>query len=164
MTYDKTTVWLHAGLAFGVSTQLIFGLVMDAPRPGVPTGGAGDLFFQAHRIIGLAVLALLSAHWLWQLSGRASNGLKSLYPWLIKRPPSSPKPSRLFVLAGTMQGLGLLLASVMALTGVTLFFGLATDGGASASISLIRDLHGNMAIPLWIYLGLHLAISLFRFL
>ena len=169
MKYDRTTYWLHAGLAFGVSAQLMFSLMMDAPRLGVPTGGMGDFFFRIHRMGGLGVLALLIIHWLWQLSGRASNGMKVLYPWLFKRrlsPSSAPRSitGRLQLSAGTVQGLGLLIASLMAMTGLILFFGVASDGAMSAFVTAIRELHGVTAIALWIYLGLHWAISLLRFI
>ncbi|GAO36641.1 hypothetical protein SCT_2051 [Sulfuricella sp. T08] len=169
MKYDRTTYWLHAGLAFGVSAQLMFSLMMDAPRLGVPTGGMGDVFFQIHRMGGLGVLALLIVHWLWQLSGRASNGMKVLYPWLFKR-RLSPSPThrsirgRLQVSAGTLQGLGLLIASLMAMTGLILYFGVTGDGGMSTFVTAIREVHSATAISLWIYLGLHWAISLLRFI
>lgn len=169
MKYDRTTYWLHAGLAFGVSAQLMLSLMMDAPRLGVPNGGGGDFFFLLHRIVGLAVLVLLALHWLWQLSGRASNGMKVLYPWLIKRGKSSifsPRSikDRLQISAGTVQGLGLLIASLMALSGLILFFGVANNGAMSASVAFVRVIHGATAIALWAYLGLHWVISLLRFL
>lgn len=169
MKYDRTTYWLHVGLAFGVSAQLMFSLMMDAPRLGVPTGGVGDFFFRMHRIVGLGVLVLLALHWLWQLSGRASNGMKILYPWLHKRGKSSTSiprsiKDRLQISAGTVQGLGLLIASLMAMTGLILFLGVASDGAMSAPVAAIREIHGGTAIALWTYLGLHWAISLLRFL
>lgn len=164
MKYDTTTYWLHAGLAFSVSTQLMLGLMMDAPRQGVPIGGVGDLFFQVHRVAGLIVLVLLAAHWLWQISGRASNGMKSLYPWLLKRRQPPSPPSRMMLLAGTVQGLGLLIASLMAITGLVMFFGVASDGGMSTTVATIRETHAIIANLLWTYLGLHLAISLYKFI
>lgn len=169
MKYDRTTYWLHAGLAFGVSAQLMLSLMMDAPRLGVPTGGGGDFFFRMHRLVGLGVLVLLTLHWLWQLSGRASNGMKVLYPWLHKRgkySTSTPRSikDRLQISAGTVQGLGLLIASLMAVSGLLLFFGVANNGAMSASVASIREIHGATAIALWAYLGLHWAISLLRFL
>jgi len=167
MKFDRTTYWLHIGLAFTVSAQLMLSLMMDAPRPGVPTGGMGDFFFQFHRMGGLAVLILLIAHWLWQISGRASNGMRSLYPWLFRRrQPSSAHHSmssgrkRLIFLAGTLQGLGLLVATVMAVTGLMLFFGMAGDGSMSAALTAGRETHAIAGIFLWIYFGLHLLISI----
>lgn len=143
-------------------------LMMEAPRPGVPIGGVGDFFFQFHRIGGLAVLILLIAHWLWQLSGRASNGMRSLYPWLLPRRqsahfsahhPISIGRKRLRFLAGTLQGLGLLVATVMAVTGLMMFFGMAGDGSMSAALTTVREVHAIAGIFLWIYFGLHLPIS-----
>lgn len=169
MKYDRTTRWLHVGIAFGVSAQLMLSLMMDTPRLGVPAVGMGDLFFLAHRFAGLGLLLLLSVHWLWQFSGRASNGMKVLFPWLFQRslsvPPNEANSSirtikSLRVVAGAVQGLGLLLATLMAITGLILFFGLTGDGGMSAFASAARDVHGFTAIFLWVYLAIHLALSL----
>jgi len=168
MKYDRTTYWLHIGLAFTISAQLMLSLMMEVPRPGVPIGGVGNFFFQFHRIDGLVVLVLLIAHWLWQLSGRARNGMRSLFPWLLPRRPSahfsahhsiSVGRKRLKFLAGTLQGLGLLVATVMAVTGLMLFFGMAGDGSMSTALAAVREVHASAGIFLWIYLGLHLLIS-----
>ncbi len=168
MKYDRTTYWLHIGLAFTVSVQLMLSLMMEAPRAGVPIGGAGNFFFQFHRIGGLAVLILLIVHWLWQISGRASNGMRSLFPWLLPRHQSahfskhhsmSVGRKRLKFLAGSLQGLGLLVATVMAVTGATLFFGMAGDGSMPSALTAVRETHSIAAVFLWVFFGLHLPIS-----
>lgn len=164
MKYDRMTFWLHVALAFAVSAQMMFGLVMDAPRPGVPTGGTGSSFFEIHRIFGLVVLAVLCVHWLWQLSGRASNGMRSLYPWAFRRqgaasaPPTGKK--RLGILSGTIQGFGLLIATLMAVTGLVMFLTMGSDGGLPETLSAMREIHSATAVLLWIYLGFHLLVSL----
>jgi cytochrome b561 len=163
MKYDRTTFWLHVALAFTVSAQMMFGLVMDAPRPGVPIGGTGSSFFEIHRVFGPVVVVVLCAHWLWQLSGRASNGMRSLYPWAFRRQASSAPPSgkkRLGLLSGAVQGLGLVIATLMAATGIVMFFAMGGDGGLPATLAAAREIHSVAAVFLWIYLGFHLLISL----
>jgi cytochrome b561 len=168
MKLDRTTYWLHVGLAFTVSAQLTLSLMMEAPRPGVPIGGTGNMFFQLHRMAGLTVAILLVAHWLWQFSGRSSNGLRSLYPWLFGRsrsasssrhPAISVGRKRMLFLAGSLQGLGLLIATVMAVTGLAMFFGMAGDGSMPDTLTMVRETHAISAILLWVYLVLHLPIS-----
>ncbi len=164
MKYDRMTFWLHVALAFAVSAQMMFGLVMDAPRPGVPIGGTGSSFFEIHRIFGPVVLVVLCAHWLWQLSGRASNGMRSLYPWAFRRAAAASTPSsgkkRLGTLSGAIQGIGLLIATLMGATGLVMFFVMTGDGGLPANLSAMREIHSMAAVFLWIYLGFHLLISL----
>lgn len=171
MKYDRLTIILHILLALSVTLQLVLGISMDAPRPGVPPG---DIPFLLHRFWGLLVLLVLALHWAWQLSGQASNGIRVLLPWLFRSgrrnvfanlrhllcfPPNEPK-ARLRALAGTVQGLGLLLATLMAVSGLTLFFGMAPDGAAPATVALVRRIHGAAAPLMWAYLATHVAIAL----
>lgn len=170
MKYDRFTAALHILLAISVTLQLVLGAAMDAPRPGVPPG---DLSFLLHRAWGLLVLLVLALHWAWQFSGRASNGARVLLPWLFEssrrdvfanlrqlfRPPAKEFKARLHSLAGTVQGLGLLVATLMAVTGLILFFGMAADGAASATVSLIRQIHGAAAALMWTYLAAHVALA-----
>lgn len=170
MKHDRVTMALHAVLAFAVCVQLVLGVSMDAPRPGVPA----DAVFQLHRFWGLGVLAVLAVHWLWQLSGRASNGMGALFPWcfrqrrvavaaslggLLSFPPREPKKN-LRALAGMLQGLGLLAASLLAATGLIMFFGMADSGAASAAVNAFRTLHGYASLLMWIYLAAHVGTVL----
>ena len=75
---------------------------------------------------------------------------------------SFPQPLVPFLhpLAGTVQGLGLLAATLMAVTGLILFFGMAPDGSASATVSLARQIHRATAPVMWTYLAAHVAFAL----
>ncbi|HUW49566.1 MAG TPA: cytochrome b/b6 domain-containing protein [Sulfuricella sp.] len=171
MKYDRLTIVLHILLALSVTVQLVLGTSMDAPRPGVPPG---DIPFLLHRFWGLLVLVVLALHWAWQLSGQASNGARVLLPWLFKssrrdvfanlrqlfRFPPKELKARLHPLAGTVQGLGLLVATLLAVTGLILFFGVAPDGTASATVALVRQIHGAAAPLMWAYLAAHVAFAL----
>jgi hypothetical protein len=94
--------------------------------------------------------------------------MRSLYPWLLGRsrstapsrhPAISASRKRILFLAGSLQGLGLLIATVMAVTGLAMFFGMAGDGSMSDALTMVREAHAISAVFLWIYLVLHLPIS-----
>lgn len=172
MKYDKTTRWLHAGIALGISIQMFLSLVMEHPSHGKPVGGLPGAAFDVHENLGMAMLTLLVLHWVWQLSGHTRQGLGHLFPWLstsrradlwadLKRLAASrfkdiPEVSPL---AGAIHGLGILTATAMALSGGVLYFGLGGDGTASPTVHAVEEFHSFMATFMWIYLGGHVAIA-----
>lgn len=130
MRYDRVPRWLHAGLALGISVQLILSLVIAAPMPGEARDAFSAAAFEAHRLLGLTVLGLLAAHWVWQFMGHTMHGFGHLFPWF-----SAPRRGAIVVevkrlvksrlrewpedgaLAGGTHGLGLLAATAMAVSG-----------------------------------------------
>jgi len=173
MKYDKTTRWLHAGLALGITLQLALSLVMEPPEPDKPAiTGIAAATFEVHENVGMAVLAILVLHWLWQLTGHTAHGLAHLFPWFsasartavvtdAKRLVASrlrdvPEMSPL---AGAVHGLGILLATAMAASGAVLYFGVADNGSMSKPVHLIEEFHGFMANLMWAYLVGHVAMG-----
>ncbi len=176
MRYDRVTLWLHGGFAAGVSTQLLVGLMMQAPRVGVPVDSIGHHLFAIHRMIGIFLAIVLAVHWAWQLAGRASNGMANLFPWFHAKRRSAVwrelklfatfryfgTPKRMDNLAGAVHGLGLLTGSFLALTGLVLYYGLAPDGGGSAATMAVEHLHYATACLMWTFMGGHVLMS-FRY-
>ena len=170
MQHDSTTRWLHGALALGVSFQLLVSLVMEAPEPGKIVGGWAAIAFEAHQTGGLVVAALLAGHWLWTLSRHVADGLPHLFPWFSRarlgaivtelkgflklRLSDEPGP-----LAGAIHGLGLLLVSTMAATGVTLYFGMAENGAAPPTVEAVKEIHGFLATFMWLFLGGHAGMA-----
>ncbi len=172
MKYDKVTRWLHAGIALGITLQLVLSLVMEVPEPGAPVGGIAGTLYHAHATLGLAVFGLLGMHWLWQLSGHTTDGMGHLFPWFaaprraaVGREMGQLVASRLKqipesgALAGGVHGLGLLAATAMGATGTILYFGMGADGSASPVVHAVKESHGFMATFMWIYLGGHGAMA-----
>lgn len=173
MKYDKTTRWLHAGLALGITLQLALSLAMEPPEPDKPaTAGIAAATFEVHENVGMAVLAILVLHWLWQLTGHTLHGLGHLFPWFsasgraavmadAKRLAASrlrdvPEVSPL---AGAVHGLGILVATAMAISGAVLFFGMAENGSMPGPVHAVEEFHGFMATFMWAYLIGHVAMG-----
>lgn len=172
MTHDRTTRWLHAALAVGITGQLLLSLVMEHPEHGRPAGGLPGFAFEVHENLGMAVLLVLLLHWLWQLTGHTARGLDHLFPWFSRErraelvadlrrtvsagfrdlPDASP-------LADSVHGLGILAASAMAASGAVLYFGMGENGQMSAPVHWVAEFHGFMATFMWLYLGGHAAMA-----
>jgi cytochrome b561 len=179
MKYDRTIRWLHAGLALTVLIQLFCSLFMEVTRPArIPTE-PGHALFQIHQWSGISVAGLLLIHWLWQLAGHVTNGWGHLFPWysrnhmrqLVSDLKTLPNWIRngfpdqrveTLPLAGAVHGLGLLSVSAMALTGATIFFAMAPDGGLSPFVMHIADVHGFVANFVWVYVFGHAGMALYH--
>jgi uncharacterized membrane protein len=136
MKYNKLTRWLHAAIALGVTLQLLLSLAMETPKPGRPFGGLEAAAFESHEVMGLFVSGVLLLHWLFLLSGHAGLGKEHLFPWFSRqrrdamideikqqwarrRLEDTQQPS---AVAGATHGLGLLVTSIMAITGGVVYF------------------------------------------
>lgn len=174
MRYDRTTRWLHAGIALGITAQLGLSLVMEAPddKDEVLASGLPLQLFEAHEFIGMALLALLLLHWLWSLSGHVHGGVGHLFPWFSKqrmdlvkgeiRDVSKfkvPDPEISNELAGAVHGLGLLAATAMAATGAVIFFNLSATGHMTDLGEAFHNIHGFVAPLMWAYLIGHFAVA-----
>jgi hypothetical protein len=52
------------------------------------------------------------------------------------------------------------VATLLAVTGAVLFFGLADTGAASALVTVVRNFHGYVSTLMWAYLVFHIGIAL----
>lgn len=172
MRYDKTTRRIHAALALVIVAQLILSLLMHAPKPDKIITPLQAETFQLHRLGGMIAFILLFLHWLWTLSGHLPNGLGHLYPWTsqdkIKRIIEDMRPllklkirelPQVSALAGAVHGLGLIVATLMAASGVVLFFGISSEGKMTAPVHSVEQLHKFLGTFMWIYLVGHVAMG-----
>jgi cytochrome b561 len=176
MKYDRITRWLHACIALAVVNQLLCSQLMDRPRPGRMLTLAERTFFEIHEWSGMTALALLILHWLWGATGHFAGGWGHLFPWFSKNRlrdlGSALKALTAWVkgsivnpweatmpLAGAVHGLGLLVATAMAVTGATMFFGMAPDGAMSHFVKDVKEAHEFIASLAWIYLSGHVGMA-----
>ncbi len=174
MKYNKLTRWLHAGIALGVTVQLSLSLVMETPRPGRPFGDLEAAAFESHEVIGLFVLGVLLLHWLFLLTGHARLGKEHLFPWFSRQRRNAvieeikqqwarrrlDDTQQISALAGATHGLGLLVTSIMAITGVIVYFGMAENGAMPPAVDFIKETHSFFATFMWIYLIGHAGIGM----
>lgn len=174
MRYDPITRILHLLVAAGVTSQMLTSLVMVHPKPGrLPNG-----WYEVHETVGIGLLAVVSAYWLWIL-GRtlARREPLLLFPWLSRqrlaalrgdavetgraalglRLPAGDRPRPL---PAAIQGIGLLLALALAGTGTTIELGMAPDGGLSPLLRGVKEVHEAMAPLMWAYLVAHPLLGL----
>jgi len=172
MKHDLITRWLHAAIAVAITFQLLVSQLMAAPEPGHPSAGFGAWAYDAHEAVGLTVLGLLVLHWLWKFTGHVYGGMGRLFPWFsaIRRREIGEElkllTARRFrdipergALAGAVHGLGLLAATAMAVTGGAIFLGMGENGGMSASIHVVREIHEFIANFMWAYLIGHAGMA-----
>lgn len=171
--YGRSIRVMHALFAFGITAQLLLSTVMRQPRPGRARTAFEALSFTVHEYVGLAMVVILLAHWLLHVSGNAGKGLAYFFPWFSRdrmrrladeiRELSRFKlgsPETQDAIAGAFQGLGLVIATLLALSGGLIYLGLADDGTMSGTTRSIRRVHTTLAPLMWGYLGIHLAATL----
>jgi len=171
---DTVARWLHAGFGVAVYMQLLLSLSMETPLPGVPSSGVGQALFKMHEAVGLAIGAFMAIYWLWQLSGKANNGIRGLFPWITRNGRATlaaetryflthrldDGASRLRVLAGTVHGLGATVTTLMAITGAAMYLTMTPAGALSSLMEAVKHLHGYLAVLLWIYVIGHSPIGM----
>lgn len=158
LNYDATTRRLHALLAVGVVVQLLLSLGMD---PEAKVGTAATLF-EIHETLGLILVVVVAAHWVWALTGHAPAGIGALWPWFSRKRLLALKQdigARLhgggtasgpFVSA--IHGLGLLLVAAMTLSGLIWWLG----------VEAAKDIHETVAPLVWAYLVGHVAAAVWH--
>ena len=171
MRYDRLTRWLHAGIALGVTAQLGLSLIMEAPddKDEELVTGLPLQLFMAHEYIGMALLALILLHWLWSLSGHVHGGFGHLFPWFsgerMKKVIAEardamslklPDPNVSNELAGAIHGLGLIVATALAVTGAVIFFNLDVSTGHISELGdELHEVHEAFGPLMWGYLIIH---------
>jgi len=168
MKYGRFTRILHTLIAIGILLELLSSLVMRTPRPGRVLTPLQAFGYDAHAWVGMAVSAVLVVHWIVFAAGHAHKGIGHFFPWLSRaRLDAVVSEAREFLrlkvgdpeqndsLAGAFEGLGLLVASILGVTGVALFFGIAENGAMSPVIRPFRSFHEFWGPIMWTYLCVH---------
>lgn len=173
MKYDPVTRLLHSLIALGITLAMATSLVMVTPKPG----RLSNLWYEVHETLGLGLLGLIAAHWLWSV-GRAWRSGKPLllFPWASRRQmaevaadarlmvgdlarrrmpdDSDPRP-----LAAAFQGLGLLAGLFLAATGAIVDLGMGPDGATGPIIHAVKEAHEVAGPAMWAFLAVHPAIG-----
>ena len=161
----------HAMLAAGVVIQLLLGLVMDEDGPGAD-GILGRVGMELHEIVGMVVLAALLLRWALFPLGYVPYGVGHYFPWFSKARMRDVfrdltaglglawrDPSKQAHLGGAIQGLLLLLATVLALSGAAMFFSPAKAGASPALVDVFKEIHEATGSIIWFFLVLHLTAT-----
>jgi len=171
LSRSHATRVLHLLLLLTVLHQLIGSNFMERPFPGDDPAWP----YALHEWVGLGGLSVISLFWLWTLiRDRSETSLTRLLPWfsaparaavvrdvanalrdiLSRRAPGEGEGA----LASAVHGLGLLVVSLMALTGAAWF--LVFAGGPYGRTAM--GLHKFAANFMWAYLIGHASLAVLR--
>jgi len=177
MHYGRFIRLLHTITAVAIVFQLMISLVMDHPHASKPMTINGALYFQWHEWIGLAALTILMGGrgWIYRLMNWKRESQDRLFPWvkssgrlsithetghfLLMRWTKIPENG---ALAGTIHGLGLLIASAMALTGGVIYIALGSQNTVTPGGHNLMELHSFLATFMWAYLYGHALMALWH--
>ncbi len=171
--HTMLTRWSHVALASAIIIQLLTSLVMRGPHRGNP----GDALFTVHEVVGVCALVLAFAFWCVIAVRRRGTPVAMLFPWfsprriadvwrdgldhlgqiLKLRPPRYEEDSPL---ASAVHGLGLLLMSVMAVTGTVWFVNDIWIHASNIFTRLDIISHHLFANLVWAYLIGHALLAL----
>lgn len=168
MKFGRVTRILHSLIAAGILLELLLSLEMRTPRPGRVLTPLQSFNYEAHRLVGMAVLAVLIVHWMVFMAGHAHKGIGHFYPWFSRARMKEvvdevrelltfriADPERNDSLSGAIEGLGLLIGTILAVSGAVLFFGIADNGAMSRAVRAVREFHEFWGPAMWTYLGVH---------
>ena len=163
-TRSRATRILHALIAVTIVTQLALSTVMQAPGRNRP----GDQWFEVHEKVGLGALAVLAGFWIWAMVRTREVRFAMLFPWFSlsrtrdvwadlkdhlrslgrgKLPLSEARP-----LANAVHGLGLIIATIMAVTGAAGYF--------IPQARALLGVHEAVSTGMWAYLIGHAGIAI----
>lgn len=168
---SRTTRWLHLLLAALVIHQMIMSAVMRVPN--AQHHRVGNLWWLFHQAGGLGCFIVLLAFWLWSIIRSVDEtGFGAWFPWFsadrraalwrdtvdylrAARQLRLPAPGATTPLAAMVQGLGLLLVTVMSTSGCLIWLGLQLGGDWPVRLHWIKQLHGTLGNVVWYYLAVH---------
>jgi len=175
MHYSRLIRLLHALTAIAITLQMVISLVMDHPHTNRPMTSDGGWYFLWHEWMGLAALAILAGGWIYRAINWKRESQGRLFPWL-------GSPGRLSLiretmaflrlrwtgipqdgaLTGTVHGLGILIAAVMALTGGVLYVALGPQNTVTPAVRNLMQVHSFLATFMWIYLCGHALMAVWH--
>jgi len=155
-------------MSVGITLQLLLSTVMAQPRPGKTRSAFELLTFGLHEKLGMVLLGVLFVHWTAWLLGKTQQGLGHFFPWWLPERRRSvyaeiielarfrlPDPETRNALAGAFQGLGIVIASSLAISGSIIFFAAEPDGSMGRTVHLIKEFHQTLGPAMWTYLVVH---------
>jgi cytochrome b561 len=175
MAYSRYTRITHAVIAISITFQMFISLVMDHPRTSRAMSWPGSLFFRWHEWIVLAALIVLVLSWVYRTTPVGRSAGARLFPWAsaagLRQIAADLRNfaclrwavlSEDSALSGTIHGLGLLLATALAVTGGALYVTLWPADVLSPTGRSIMRVHSFLSTFMWIYLGGHVAMALWH--
>ncbi len=167
--WSKITRWLHTLIALSLTAQLILSLVLAPPDEFDDASELAKTAMEGHEVVGLVAAGLLFLHWLWMLIPNNDVKLGNLFP-IIGAGLKQTKSDIGYILknktlpygdhgglSGLVHGLGILIASAIAATGVGLYIVMdfTSQGFENPLFEDIAEMHELFGNFMWAYLIAH---------
>lgn len=175
MNHSRLLRFVHAILAIGISVQLLLSLLMSDAPPSRDSSGLAWVSMELHETVGMIILAAIFLHWVLFPLGYVGRDLGHFYPWFSRsrmRALTSDfrsflrlewsDPSKQEHMAGAIQGVGLALATGLAVTGAMVYFGTPENGTALPAAAWAQEVHEILGPVMWAYLALHAGAAAFH--
>ncbi len=177
MRHSLVTRMLHLLVAAAIVVQLADSQLMRVPRPGRLVTGSEAAAFGLHEYAGLASMTIIALFWLWMLIRRQGTSLGLLFPWFSRERLvglledvvlhvrcaarlALPEPEHSIALSSAVQGVGLVLALVIAATGTIGYFDWTAGTSMTGLAGAAFEVHGTLANVMWGYLVVHVGAAL----
>lgn len=173
--YNRALRFMHALIALAIVVQMVLTLLMEHPSAKRTMSATGAFYFQWHEWVGLAGVAILAINWIYRLSKWKREGQGRLFPWVARDGRAQLGAElRDFVhlkwvaipvdgaLAGTIHGLGLLLATELAATGALLYVLLWPANVVTPLAKQLMEVHQFLGPAMWTYLAGHGAMAVWH--
>jgi cytochrome b561 len=177
MRYSAEEKLLHFMIGGGMLFQLIIENWMQRPKPDETATIVQILFFGAHEFIGISLLVIVGTRFLLMIGERQE--FLRLFPWFdasgrqglvneIREVPTDWLSGNLKdtgeqnFLAGSVHGLGLLLALGLGLTGLIIFIELSPEGTTGVLGHGAIEVHEVMGTLLWVFLVAHITMAIYH--
>ena len=173
--YSRPLRLMHALFSLAIVVQMVLTLLMEHPSTRSPMSAQGAMYFQWHGWVGLALVAILAANWFYRVAQWKREGQRRLFPWVTRgglaglgrelrdfaglRWKAIPADG---ALAGTIHGLGLLLAAQFAATGALLYFLLWPANVVAPFAKQLMEVHQFLGAAMWTFLAGHGAMALWH--
>jgi cytochrome b561 len=175
MKFNRTTRLLHLTIMLSVLLQLLSEQLMKVPKPGESVQTYEAIFLNLHEwngfvVLGLAVFYIMyltddSDDWKRLFPWASTSGCKGLWQEIRHDMPGwltgqLKTPDEAHHIAGTVHGLGILLAIALGSTGIMIFMGLESSGEMNEDIKLLRELHSDLGTLMWFYIFGHAGMAI----
>lgn len=175
-TRNRATRWLHLLLAALIVHQMVMSAVMELPNPR--RGHPGNLWWSFHEYGGLLTFSAIFLFWVLRVARQAgTTAWGEWFPWFSKVRLQAlgqdilrylhdgvrlrmPDPEGSNALPAAVQGVGLLLVSILAVTGTLWWLGRQLGGAWPARVHDLIEIHGVLGDAVWFYLALHVGAAL----
>ena len=173
---SRITRWVHLLLALIIVHQMVMSAVMQVPN--LERGRSGNLWWSFHEYGGLGAFLIVLLFWGWSVvrDGR-ETGCGEWFPWFSAARRYAlwqdicsyfraalqlrlPAPESSTALPAAIQGIGLLLVTVLAASGTLFWLGGELGGGWPARFRWVEELHGALGNLVWYYLSVHVGAAL----